>query len=76
METQKYKNGLGRRIFIAFVHSELEENKSRAMNDEDGMEMPWVLETEIGINSEFTTRMLEDDREAMKYWIKSNSLAV
>lgn len=73
---QKQKNGLGRRILIAFAHSELGENKSRAMNDEDGMEMPWVLETEIGINSEFTTRMVEDDREAPKYWIKSSSFAV
>lgn len=40
------------------------------MNDEDGMKMPWVLEIQIGINSEFTTQIVEDAREAVKYWIK------
>lgn len=51
-----------------FVHWELEENECREMNDEYGIKMPWVLETEIGINSEHYT--VEDAREALKYWIK------
>lgn len=32
--------------------------------------MPWILETKIGINSEFTTRIVEDGREAVKNWMK------
>ena len=37
------------------MHWELEENKCRAMNDEERIKMPCVLETEIGINSEHYT---------------------